>query len=73
MIQLPHIKARIERLKRLTNGLAKEVNAQKDAKGLLLSLERKKYVDGMTDALGRLDDARVVLEGVVERMQQEQA
>jgi hypothetical protein len=45
MIGLPQIKARIERLQELTQGLAKEVNIWKGGEGPLLPQERKRYLD----------------------------
>jgi hypothetical protein len=44
MFLLPHIKARVERLRELTVNLGKEVVAQRDAEGLLLPLERRQYL-----------------------------
>lgn len=69
MIQLPHIKARIDRLQELTVNIGKEVVAQRDAEGLLLPLERKLYLARLQDGLAGLDAARVVLVGVVKRME----
>ena len=71
MIQLPAIKARIDRLHELTVNLGKEVVAQRDAEGLLLPAERKHYLDGLQDGLAALDAARVVLAGVATRMEAE--
>jgi hypothetical protein len=68
-IELLHIKARIERLHQLTINLGKEIVAQRDAEGLLLPLERRRYLDGLQDGLAALDAARVVLVGVVGRME----
>jgi hypothetical protein len=42
MIQLPQIKARIERLHELTVSLGKEIVAQWDAEGLLLAKPMKR-------------------------------
>ena len=69
MIQLPQIKARIARLHELTVNLGKEVTTQKAQEGLLLPLERRQYLDGLQNALAELDAARVVLAGVVKRME----
>jgi hypothetical protein len=69
MIQLPQIKARIERLRQLTLNVGKEVTAQKAPEGLLLPLERCQYLAGLHSGLSGLDEARVVLTGVVKRME----
>jgi hypothetical protein len=69
MIQQPQIKVRIERLHELTVNLGKEVVAQRDPEGLLLPLERCKYLNGLHSGLAGLDAARVVLEGVVKKME----
>jgi hypothetical protein len=69
MIQLPHIQARIVRLHGLTIGLGKEVVAQRDAEGLLLPQERRQYLDALQNSLAELDAARVVLVGVVKRLE----
>jgi hypothetical protein len=66
---LPQIKARIDRLRELTENLGKEVAAQKAHKDLLLPLERRQYLDALQTALAELDAARVVLVGVVIRME----
>jgi hypothetical protein len=68
-IELPHLKARIERLHQLALNLGKEVVAQRHAEGLLLPLERRRYLDGLLDGIEGLDAARVVLAGVVKRME----
>ena len=68
MIQLPQIKARIERLRELTVNLGKEVTAQKAVEGLLLPLERRQYLDGQQGGLAELDEAPV-LAGVVKRLE----
>ena len=69
MIQLPHIQARVVRLRQLAEGIGREVTAQKAGDRLLLPQERRQYLDGMQDALAGLDEARVVLAGVVKRME----
>ena len=69
MIQLPHIKARILRLQELTNGLAREATAWKNGEDPLLYLERKQYLNAMLNALAGLEEARVVLAGVVGRLE----
>jgi hypothetical protein len=61
MIQLPHIKARIDGLRELARGLGQEAAAQKDTDGMLAPLERHHYVVCMTKALAELEKARAVL------------
>ena len=63
------VKARIERLHRLARGLAEEVRLQKGAEDVLLFRERKQYLRAVQDALAGAEAARVVLEGVVRRME----
>ncbi len=65
MIQLHDIKARAVRLQELTNGLAKEAAAWKGGEDPLLYLERMAYLNAMLNALAGLEEARVVLAGVV--------
>jgi hypothetical protein len=61
-------KARNERLDRLARGLAREVGLQKGAEDVLLFWERRQYLLAIQEALAGADAARVVLEGVVQRM-----
>ena len=63
------IKGRIERLDRLARGMAEEVRLQKGAEDVLLFRERKQYLRAVQDALAGAEAARVVLEGVVRRME----
>jgi hypothetical protein len=69
MLQLPQIKARIDRLRELARGLGQEATAQKDGDRLLLPLERHHYFVCMTNALSELEKARVVLMNVVKRLE----
>jgi hypothetical protein len=68
-LELQHLKARIERLDRLARGLAREVELQRGAEDALLFRERKQYLAAVQDALAGADAARVVLAGVVKRME----
>jgi hypothetical protein len=63
------LKARVERLDRLAPGLAREVELQRGAEDALLFRERKQYLAAVQDALAGADAARVVLVGVVKRME----
>jgi hypothetical protein len=60
---------RIIRLERLAKGLAREVELQRGAEDVLLFRERKQYLAGIQDALAGADAARVVLAGVVKRLE----
>ncbi len=68
-LELADIKKRIARLEQLARGLAREVALQKGAEDMLLSRERKQYLNAVADALAGADAARVVLQGVVKRME----
>ena len=63
------IKGRIARLRRLAEGLAKEVGLWRGCEDLLLSRERKAYLAGIQDALAAAEAARVTLEKVVGRIE----
>ena len=63
------LKGRIERLERLARGMAEEVRQQKGAEDVLLFRERRQYLRAVQDALAGAEAARVVLEGVVRRME----
>jgi hypothetical protein len=63
-LTLADLKKRIGRL----NGLAEEVRLQRGAEGVLLFRERRQYLATVQEALAGADAARVVLEGVVQRM-----
>jgi hypothetical protein len=54
---------------RMARGLAGEVELQRSAEDMLLSRERKQYLAAVQDALAGADTARVVLAGVVKRME----
>ena len=69
MLQLHHIKARIIRLRELTEGLGREVKAWQAQESPLLPQERRQYLDGIQDGLAGLDAAGVVLAGVVGRLE----
>jgi hypothetical protein len=67
-LELPDLKARIERLDRLARGLAREIGLQKGAEDVLLFRERRQYLRAVQEALAGAEAALVVLEGVVRRM-----
>jgi hypothetical protein len=69
MMGLAEIKGRVVRLQRLAEGLAKEVRLWRGCEDLLLSRERKAYLDGIQDALAGVEAARVTLEKVVCRIE----
>jgi hypothetical protein len=68
-LELRDLKARIERLDRLARGLAKKVGLEKGAEDVLLFRERRQYLRAIQDALAGAEAARVVLVGLVRRME----
>jgi hypothetical protein len=66
---LVEIKARIERLGKLARGFSGEVGRWKGAADPLLYRERKAYLGAVQDALAGVEAARVVLVGVVRRLE----
>jgi hypothetical protein len=68
-LELTDIKARIDRLDRLAWGVAKEVGLQRGAETVLLFREQRQYIRAIQEALAGAEAARVVLEGVVKRME----
>jgi hypothetical protein len=58
MLQLPHIHARIARMRELTEGLGREVWAWKGRESPLLPAERPQYLDRLQHGLAGLDEAR---------------
>jgi hypothetical protein len=69
-LTLADIKARITRPERLERGFAREVAQQRDD-DLLLFRERRQYLKAIQDALAGAEAARVLLAGVVKRMERE--
>ena len=65
--------ARIRRLDELSRGLAKEVTLWKTCNDPLLYLERKSYLKGIQDALAGVEEARVVLVKVRQRLEESNA
>ena len=70
-LELADFKARIERLNQIARGLSREVGLQRGAEDVLLFRERRQYLRAVQEALAGADAARVVLEGVVKRMQRD--
>jgi hypothetical protein len=58
MLQLPHIHARIARLRERTEGLGRQVWAWKGRESPLLPAERRQYLDRLQHGLAGLDEAR---------------
>ncbi|HVS34211.1 MAG TPA: hypothetical protein VMS17_01440 [Gemmataceae bacterium] len=67
-IDLPQIRARIRRLRKLAEALGKEVTAWKDRQGPLLPGEQRRYLNAMHGAIKGLDDARHALAVAVKRL-----
>jgi hypothetical protein len=68
-LTLVDIEARIARLGQLEKGFAWEVGRQRGAETVLLLAERRQYLKAIQDALAGAKAARVVLAGVVRRME----
>lgn len=68
MMTLTDLSARVQRLEQLTRGLAKEVVLWKECNDPLLYLERKAYLEALQTGLAGLDEARVVLARVLQRL-----
>jgi hypothetical protein len=68
-LTLADLRRRTERLDGLARGLAEEVGLQRGAEDVLLFRERRQYLRGIQDALAGAEEARVVLAGVVKRME----
>jgi hypothetical protein len=63
------MKGRINRLEKLSRGLALEAIALKEGNDPLLYRERRAYLKAVQDALAGLELARVTLAGAVRRME----
>jgi hypothetical protein len=63
------IQARVERLERLSKGLAREVVVIRAADDPLLYLERQAYLAALRDGIAGLEDARVILARARQRME----
>jgi hypothetical protein len=68
-LTLADLKARIVRLGRLERGFAREIGLQRGAEDELLFRERRQYLTAIQDALAGAEEARVVLAGVVKRLE----
>jgi hypothetical protein len=66
---LEDFKARVRRLDNLSRGLAKELTLWKTCNDPLLYLERKTYLKAVRDALAGVEEARVLLAKVVQRIE----
>jgi hypothetical protein len=68
-VQLQHLKGRINRLEKLSRGLALEVAALSEGNDSLLYRERRAYLKAIQEAQAGLELARVTLAGAVRRME----
>jgi hypothetical protein len=68
-LQVRDLKGRITRLERLAEGMAKEVALWRGVEDVLLSRERRQYLNAIQEALAGADEARAVLAGVVKRLE----
>jgi hypothetical protein len=60
--------ARVVRLTTLAQGLGREVQLWREAAHPLTYLELKVYLGAMQDGIGRLEEARAVLDQTLERI-----
>jgi hypothetical protein len=63
------IKKRVERLDELSRGFAKEIVLTRAANDPLLYLERRAYLNGISDALAGVEAARVALARARQRLE----
>jgi hypothetical protein len=70
-LTLVDLKARILRLGRLERGFAREIAPQREAEDPLLFRERTQYLTAIPDARAGAEAARVVLAGVVKRLERD--
>jgi hypothetical protein len=70
-LDLAGLKGRVARLEQLALGLAREAGLQKGAADALLFRERKPYLRAVQDPLAGAEAARVLLAGVVKRMERD--
>ena len=68
-MELKEIKARIQRLDKLARGFALEVQRWRAGPDQLLYRERTEYLGTVQDALAGVEAARVVLAGLVRRLE----
>jgi hypothetical protein len=68
-MNLAQIKLRVGLLRELARGLGKEVTLWKGTDGPLLAGERRAYLNGLHDALAGLNNAAVVLDAAVRRLE----
>ena len=70
MFTLKSMGARVVRLEQVARELAEEAGRVKDAeRSDLLPAERKQYLNGLYDAIGGLEAARVVMAKAVKRVE----
>jgi hypothetical protein len=69
MINTTTIRARVLRLRDLAHGLGKEIALWQAQEGPLLPIERKKYLEAVYDVNASTDEAAVVLEAALVRLE----
>jgi hypothetical protein len=67
-MNLDDLTARIQRFDALARGFAKEVTLWKQSNDPLLYLERKAYLGAVQNALAGVEEARVILAKVCQRL-----
>jgi hypothetical protein len=68
-LRVAGLKVRIERLRKLVEGLATELAIQAGHPGVLLDREHREYLAAVQQTIAGADDARVVLARVVKRLE----
>jgi hypothetical protein len=68
-MNLVDLKARVSRLGALARGLAKEAGLWEHEEDLLLFAEKRLYTNAVMDALAGIEQATVVLAGVIRRLE----
>ena len=72
-MNLADLAARVRRLDQLSRGLSKEVTLWQACNDPLLYLERKAYLKAIQQALAGVEDARVILAKVRQRLEREKS
>jgi len=68
-MNLTNMRARVLRLRQLAHGMGKEVALWQAQEGPLLPLERKQYLEAVYDVIAGTDEAAVVLEAALGRLE----
>jgi hypothetical protein len=66
-MNLTDLRARLQRLAKLAEGLAKEASLWKKCDAPVLYVHRLEYIEGIQDAVSGLEKARVALAKMIEQ------